>query len=347
MSVIKDEKSGKWYVHGYVIIGDKKRWYKKRGFQKKSNALDYERKCRQELLEEKYSTSEIFFKDLVSEFLKGSKGNIKESTIEKYKSSLNKWNEYIGEYKLCNIDQELLQDVIDKFDNKYSKKYVSGLYYALSSCFEFAITKKHLKHNPIRNAKQSKRIDEKKKEMLFWEPEEFNIFISSVNDLMYRTFFMILFFMGVRKGEALALQWKDIDFEFNTININKTTSPKDRNKKIPYTTPKTKNSYRTITMPQILVKQLKLYNAECRNYYGYSKDSFVFGLDKPLATETIRRHYNYFFKKANHELKLSCEKNYQEYEPLKKIRIHDFRHPYVKPTTKKFITFFEAFRAAI
>lgn len=27
-------------------------------------------------------------------------------------------------------------------------------------------------------------------------------------------------------------------------------------------------------------------------------------------------------------------------------RFHDLRHPYVKPTTKKFITFFEVFRAA-
>ena len=27
--------------------------------------------------------------------------------------------------------------------------------------------------------------------------------------------------------------------------------------------------------------------------------------------------------------------------------MHTFEHPYVKPTTKKFITFFEAFRAAI
>ena len=32
---------------------------------------------------------------------------------------------------------------------------------------------------------------------------------------------------------------------------------------------------------------------------------------------------------------------------LPDIRVHDLRHPYVKPTTKKFITFFEAFRAAI
>ena len=28
------------------------------------------------------------------------------------------------------------------------------------------------------------------------------------------------------------------------------------------------------------------------------------------------------------------------------IRFHALRHPYVKPTTKKFITFFEVFRAA-
>ena len=31
---------------------------------------------------------------------------------------------------------------------------------------------------------------------------------------------------------------------------------------------------------------------------------------------------------------------------LKKITFHGLRHPYVKPTTKKFITFFEVFRAA-
>lgn len=31
---------------------------------------------------------------------------------------------------------------------------------------------------------------------------------------------------------------------------------------------------------------------------------------------------------------------------VKRIRIHGLRHPYVKPTTKKFITFFEVFRAA-
>ena len=30
---------------------------------------------------------------------------------------------------------------------------------------------------------------------------------------------------------------------------------------------------------------------------------------------------------------------------LEHLRFHDLRHPYVKPTTKKFATFFENFRA--
>lgn len=43
----------------------------------------------------------------------------------------------------------------------------------------------------------------------------------------------------------------------------------------------------------------------------------------------------------NNAMARACKKS-----GVKKIRIHDIRHPYVKPTTKKFITFFEVFRAA-
>ena len=44
----------------------------------------------------------------------------------------------------------------------------------------------------------------------------------------------------------------------------------------------------------------------------------------------------------NTELSKLCFQN-----GLPHITVHGLRHPYVKPTTKKFITFFEAFRAAI
>lgn len=52
--------------------------------------------------------------------------------------------------------------------------------------------------------------------------------------------------------------------------------------------------------------------------------------------KAIARPY-YYFKKLMKKCNIDCTKHVW----------HDLRHPYVKPTTKKFITFFEAFRAAI
>lgn len=39
--------------------------------------------------------------------------------------------------------------------------------------------------------------------------------------MKYYTFFRLLGYTGMRKSEALALSWKDIDFNNNTINIDK------------------------------------------------------------------------------------------------------------------------------
>ena len=63
---------------------------------------------------------------------------------------------------------------------------------------------------------------------------------------------MTLYYMGLRRGELLAIKWDDVDLSNKTITINKTFSTKTNT----ITTPKTKNSYRTITMPDILVKEM-------------------------------------------------------------------------------------------
>ena len=47
--------------------------------------------------------------------------------------------------------------------------------------------------------------------LTLFEPEEYNI----------KLLFTLLFFSGLRLGEALALTWQDIDFLTNTIHITK------------------------------------------------------------------------------------------------------------------------------
>ena len=78
--------------------------------------------------------------------------------------------------------------------------------------------------------------------------------------------------------------------------------------------PKTYGSYRTLELPDFVIAKLR------------EKKGKIF--------ESTSDQISNSFKKAILKAKLPH------------FRFHDLRHPYVKPTTKKFITFFEVFRAA-
>ena len=65
-------------------------------------------------------------------------------------------------------------------------------------------------------------------------------------------------FTGARRGEIMAIEYSDIDFENATIKINK-TSEYIAGEGIITKEPKTKKSIRTIYIPQFLVKELKAY----------------------------------------------------------------------------------------
>ena len=112
----------------------------------------------------------------------------------------------------------------------------------------------------------------------------------------------------------LALTKSDIDFARNQISISKTYYRAEGRDII--TTPKTEQSARVIDIPQFLTQELKDY---VDKLYGISDDERIF----PIVPEAVQ-----------HKLKRECEKS-----GVKKIRVHDLRHPYVKPTTKKFYLF--------
>ena len=123
------------------------------------------------------------------------------------------------------------------------------------------------------------------------------------------------------KAELLALTAADFNFDKETVTINKSYQRLHGEDVI--TTPKTKKSNRTIKMPKFLCEEMK-------EYLG-----MIYGLKKKDRIFTVTKSY------LHHEMDRGAKA-----AGVKRIRIHDLRHPYVKPTTKKFITFFEVFRAA-
>lgn len=129
-----------------------------------------------------------------------------------------------------------------------------------------------------------------------------------IENPLYHLLFTNQFYMGMRIGETLALTWEDVDLENNTIAIKKTWS-KDLHK---ITTPKTPNSYRTITMPQFLSDEYR----EFKEMLDVPEKSFVFGIDIPVCNTTVRTRMREAIKIAN--------ENNEEQIPI--IRIHDLRH---------------------
>lgn len=313
------KEKGSWYIRGKIkdFEGKYCNYHRKTQAKTKAEALECERKFRLTFQLKEDTKEQPTFEQLSKNYLEHKKNQVKESTILTDMNVLNKLYPKIGTYKIGMLTKKLLQDMINEFDKQYSKEYVQKIYYTMRKILQYAVVQDLLEDNPMNKVYYDLRKNEVKKEMQFYEPHEFDIFIKYCEGT-YKAFFTFLYFMGTRKAEAQALRWSDIDFNANVVRISKTMSEKTTKGAWTITAPKTTNSIRNITMPKIISDMLKDIKKQQMNTYGYSDDCFVFGMIKPLSSETLRRKKNEAIEKAN-----------ADGNELKTIRIHDFRHSHV------------------
>jgi integrase len=82
--------------------------------------------------------------------------------------------------------------------------------------------------------------------------------------LQIRVLLNLAVYTGCRKGELLALQWPDIDFNNATVHITKSVSMVNGEAIIK--PPKTKTSTRTISIPAVMLEKLKALKTEQAAY---------------------------------------------------------------------------------
>jgi len=101
---------------------------------------------------------------------------------------------------------------------------------------------------------------------------------------------------GLRLGELLALQWKDIDMKTGTLTVNRTInrlksfeSEAGNKTSIVIGEPKTKNSKRQVPLQDIILRELRIHRINQRNekktaFGKYEDKDFVFAspLGKPI-----------------------------------------------------------------
>jgi integrase len=139
-----------------------------------------------------------------------------------------------------------------KITQKVTPKRVKILTNTIAAILDIAIEYEVITDNIAKGIKLPKHV---KKDLEPFTQKEVNLILSNANSVWFRTFLAISFYTGIRTGEALALNWNDINLNDGFISITKGL----RNGKID--TPKTKSSVREVPIFDELEKILKEYRS--------------------------------------------------------------------------------------
>ena len=298
MAVYKDKERGTWYCKFYYTNwqGQKKQKLK-RGFKLQREANEWESL----FLEQFAKNPDISFETLYSKYWEYISHRVKASTLRSRKYMLST---HVLPYFKDQVVSEITPEDITHWQNwilskDLSESYQKSLNIYLKAIFSYAVDFLGLSKNPCTKPigrNKRKRID-------FWTPEEYKQFAESIKDnVQYYTLFEILYYTGMRIGEAQALTFGDIDMEEKVIHITKTYFKPNGEPGV-LQTAKTECSCRDVDIPDFLVDEIKEYKS---HIYAPTDDMRLF--QRELSV--IRAYFKNHIKKCS----------------VKDIRIHDLRH---------------------
>ena len=173
-----------------------------------------------------------------------------------------------GDYKLSKLTTPILQQQVNKWADKANKgeKGAYANYNFLNNInrriLQYGVTMQVIQHNPARDVIIPRKQQNKEHKIKFFSNQELKHFLDYLENLdqsSYENFFDYVLYKtllatGCRIGEALALEWSDIDLEKGIISISKTL-----NRYQETNTPKSKSGLREIDIDMATVSLLKQY----------------------------------------------------------------------------------------
>ena len=305
-------------------------------------AYEFEKKCRNhERLEGEKTTLKDFITRWTAE---KAQQELQPGTLEKYQAVINSFIlPALGHLKLSEIKPHTVNAFFvsltkdgSRLDGKpggYSKGTINKVSNVLSSILRTAVEWEAIERNPC-DAVWVKAEDSAEK-IKFFTPQQAAAFLdyiskpytirtkghtrtddtgkqytvgdyTSTKELptQMKVLFSLAIYSGLRKGEILALTWDDVDFENNTVAVTKAAAVVGGQQIVKV--PKTRNSYRLISIPHSITQQLQQWKLEQTRYRlqvgaYWQGDNWIFTQDDGRmmsyytpysALQDILTHYN-------------------------------------------------------
>ena len=310
--ITKDGRSWVFIQYSKGLDG-KRHQYQSQAYMTEDEAIQAEK-----IYLNKYKDVEVnphmTFKEAYTIYYDYQKDKIKDSTLKTYRDRI-KYMGLLDNVELVNLNWDLYQkwraqmnktNLCDRYKTDI-QKFIKQVINFAEKQWDFNLRKFYNKLEPF------KTPGALKKEMDFYEPEEFFKFISVVDDLRYKCFFELLYYCGLRRSEARGLQWKHIDFNNKTLTVSQQVlNPSNSNASTEWyiSSTKTEASNRTIPISTTLLNDLAELKKTNERLLKFKQTWFVLGDDVPMATGRM-----YFYRDK-----------YAEKAGIRRIRLHDFRH---------------------
>ena len=245
------------------------------------------------------------------------KPNIRTSTQSGYEDRIRLHiKPELGEIPLNRLTQNDLQQFYARLKKSGRKTrteyYGEGLsdrmvrmcHATCRSALQRAVQDGLIRTNPAEGCKLPPK---KAREMQVLARDELQRFLIQAKAEGYYELFLLDLATGLRRGELLALQWDDLDFETGVLTISKQVSLVRG--KIVMSIPKTKSSIRKLVLPPAVVQVLREYRKSVHSRWMFPSPVLE---DLPLNPGSVYDRLQLILEHAN----------------CKQVRFHDLRHTF-------------------
>ena len=195
------------------------------------------------------------FKTWAEYWLVSKRHEVSEDRYNNLQSRANIWIDALFNAQISQIKPFELQTILFSISAKnpytgkpMAKKTIRGYVQVINAIFDFAIDNRVIDYNPANKLKAPQTASTVQRRALTEIERE------RIMEFEHRAkpSAMLMMLSGLRRGEATALQWNDIDFTNNKISVTKSYNFKSKDFKAP------KNGKaRVVSVPQILIDYLK------------------------------------------------------------------------------------------
>ena len=213
---------------------------------------------------------EVRLADFVQEYLQYSNAEKEESTHEIDSRALKHFVTLVGNVLIGRVTAKDGEDFKLKRVDDILPVSVNIELRQLKAAFQKAVAWRYLEQNPLRDVKQYRVKSTNVRNYL--TKSEINIVLNQIPESVFKSFVLFCLYTGCRRGEALNLNWEDVDFVNKQVTFHVTKNGKRR----------------VIPLNSILNRVLQNMDMNGVNPFPFSEDYVTHKFKKYLRSSGIK-----------------------------------------------------------